>query len=110
MVIIDQDKPQDPTDTTRNVYLLPRNAENQMLKYEFVEGRLTLKTDAGEFILDRWYTELTAGTTISTANVLSRAELAKVPERSAKRWIGKCVESGKLLKTGHGLYTICFPQ
>lgn len=110
MVIIDQESPQDPTDTTRNVYLLPRNAENQMLKYEFVEGRLTLRTDASEFVLDRWLTGLTSGTVITTANVLIQAEKAKVSGISAKRWLKRTVDAGKLLKTGHGFYTVCFPQ
>jgi hypothetical protein len=110
MVIIDQEKPQDPTDTTRNVYLLPRNAENQMLKYEFMDGRLVMKSDAGDFILDHWLIEMTAGDTISTANVLSQADKAKVSKRTAMRWLKCCQDSGKLLKTGHGIYTVSFPQ
>ncbi len=110
MVIIDQERPQDPTDTTRNVYLLPRNAENQVLSYEFVEGRLTLKTDAGEFILDRWLGGLTSGTTISTQNIYAQAEKSKVSVSSAKRWIKHSIDVGKLLKTGHGIYTVTFSQ
>jgi len=110
MVIIDQEKPQDPTDTTRNVYLLPRNAANEMFKYEFVEGRLTMLTDAGQFCLDRWLAGFKAGDLVTTANVLTAGEKAKVSKSTCNRWIKQAIDSGKLLKTGHGVFTVSFPQ
>ncbi len=110
MTIIDQEKPEDPSDTTRNVYLLPRNDEARVIKYEFVEGRMTQKTAVGDLLLDRWLATFKAGAIVSTANVQTEAERLKVSRASATRWIKQTVDHGKLLKSGHGIYEVAFSQ
>lgn len=110
MTIIDQANPEDPADTTRNVYLLPRNAENQVIKYEIVSGRLVPTGDAGEFVMDRWILTYKAGDTITTATIQAFGDKSKVSRATITRWIKANVDKGTLQKCDRGLYSVSFTQ
>lgn len=110
MTIVDQENPEDQTDTTRKVYLLPRNEASQMLRYEFVDGRMRLVTEVSDLLLDRWLREMKAGSMISTVNITAQAEKLKLSRAATFRWIKQALANGSLQKSGHGLYQVTFSQ
>lgn len=110
MIIIDQVKPQDPADTTRTVCVLPRNTEGMTLRYEIIDGKFVQITDVGNTLLDRWLLQFKSGDTVSTANIQTEGERLNISRSTITRWIKNSVDLGKLLKTGHGLYSVSFAQ
>lgn len=110
MTIIDQVKPEDPSDTARNVYLLPRNEESQTIKYEIVNGKLVQITEVGDLLLDRWLIQLNAGMVLSTEACQAQAEKLRISRATCTRWIKKMTETGKLQKEGRGTYIVSFTQ
>jgi RecA-family ATPase len=110
MTIIDQAKPEDPLDTTRNVYLLPRNELSQTIKYEIVNGKLTQVTDVADLLMDRWLLQLMASTILSTEACQTQAEKLHISRATCTRWIKRMVEQGKLQKQDRGQYLVSFTQ
>lgn len=105
MLLIDPLKPEDPSDSTRNIFLLPRNDAGQLLQYEYRDGRLALcGNDIAEFILDNWFNSLAVGKTVMTSEIEAQGKSLKLSRATVHRWLKDAAASGKLLKAGHGVY------
>lgn len=111
MTLIDQANPEDPADSTRNVYLLPRNEGGQLIEYHFnATGRLVPIATIEELDLDKWFKKLPTGSNLTTSAIHEEGGRCNMSRATIYRWIKRMIEDGQMLRITDGLYQVRPPQ
>lgn len=121
VILIEPSNPEDPSSGMRDVFLMPRNAKEDLLKYQLndkglfepvdlIHGgpyevnpskspRTRVKTD-----IDRMLDEVAVGEEITHRTICSWGSVIGISQSSVARWINRMCELGCLIKIRHGLY------
>lgn len=110
-VLIIEPLDDDKSKEKRIVHILPRNHPEETMILRFnAEGRLTLpdkvvhQETLTEFIMDGLLEKFKLGDTLLYSKYRDDAISKGVSLRTFNRWLAKAVETGKLTKTGKGIY------
>jgi AAA domain len=105
---VEPKSPEDPNDSRRYLYVLPRNSKEQRFLMAFDDaGRLVERSEGGsgeegmDFVLESF---LTPGREFGTREFVAWAIRKNVPERTAERYLVRAVDRGEVRKLSQGKY------
>ena len=94
------------TEPERTVSISTPRGKPQQLAYTFTDyGKLELTGDAASFPeLDKWLVQITAGSDITSKDIIEAAEARGYKRRSAFYWMKEQVALGTIVLVEHGVY------
>jgi hypothetical protein len=108
MIFIEPENAEDPTDTSRRIFVLPRNSAELSMRYHFSSnGRLVSSDDeCDSFILESKLKTIPAGSEVESSTLQEWGEASGLSRRSVFNWIKQAISDGKLSKVRHGVYSV----
>lgn len=110
VILIEPDE-ENPTGSLRKLYLLPRNAPEEVFDMQLDKDGLLVpaKSVAAGESMDLWL-ELqeatSSGRTFTTSEVIEAGDGVGLSERAVKYWLRQAQDAGRITKVEHGKYII----